>query len=210
MPEGNSFVTTDENASLTVYVQSGNNGRMEMVEYRGFDYTQFGGAAVYDEFRGQGETSIGGGKFICSSYVNSTELPVNIGWRTQNDSISIGQISEECSVSVTDGKSFYDGTSVLNGELTGADTAGKTLIPYDGLGALLVGHRVSLEGDIGVWFYMDLEQSLFESGNAVMRFTVPSGNDSFTVNIPVGEAKTEDVGGRTYYKFKCNVAVKDM
>ena len=76
----------------------------------------------------------------------------------------------------------------------------------DGIGAALAGHSISLEGDIGVNFYMALDPEIAQSETAYMQFTIPNGSKSETKTVFVKEAR-EDGG---YYIFKCSVAAKDM
>lgn len=193
-------------------------------------FGQNGGSFLSDTFNGQGTAYVRGGKFTCDSLTTdmglyiwggntdissisySGILPISLSWTDMSDSIRFGDIAADCSLMIADGKTFTDGAKTVTGELTGSDIAGKTLIPYDGLGVRLVGHRVSLEGDIGVWFYMDLDSSIAGSESAFMRFTVPEGDKTTTKDVFVKDVKnnTETIGGRTYYMFKCNVAAKDM
>jgi len=77
----------------------------------------------------------------------------------------------------------------------------------DGIGERLTGYSVSLEGDIGVNFYMELDESVAASENAYMQFTLPNGD---TPRVPVSEAAQKTVGGKTYYVFKCNVSATSL
>lgn len=91
----------------------------------------------------------------------------------------------------------------------------------DGIGAELVGHSISLDGDIGVNFYMELSPEIANSDSAYMQFNIPDTSEEYQsqtvyVNAKDGEdravAKTAYVSytGKTYYVFKCRVAAKDM
>lgn len=77
----------------------------------------------------------------------------------------------------------------------------------DGIGAKLAGHSISLDGNIGVNFYMELDESVIENKEAYMQFTLPNGD---TQNVNIGEAKTETVDEKQYYVFSCNVAPKEI
>ena len=82
-----------------------------------------------------------------------------------------------------------------------------------GIGAHLYGHSISLDGDIGVNFYMELDPAVAESDTAYMLFTVSKNDGSTeTKRVYVKEVldKTATVGDKTYYQFKCRVAAKDM
>ncbi|MCR5478733.1 MAG: leucine-rich repeat protein [Ruminococcus sp.] len=76
----------------------------------------------------------------------------------------------------------------------------------------LYGHSLSLDGDIGVNFYMDLDDSVKNSETAKMIFTVPNGSKTETQELFVKDVldKTATVDGTTYYQFKCKVSAKDM
>ncbi|MCQ2491083.1 MAG: hypothetical protein MJ079_05765 [Ruminococcus sp.] len=77
----------------------------------------------------------------------------------------------------------------------------------DGIGARLSGVSLSLDGSIGVNFYMQLAEEVLEDETAYMLFTLPNGEAS---EIKVSKAETKTVGGVTYYGFKCNVAATEM
>ena len=79
----------------------------------------------------------------------------------------------------------------------------------DGIGAKLAGYTISLNGNIGVNFYMTLDKTIRNDENAYMLFTLPNGN---TKKILVSEAEqnTELVYGKTYYVFSCEVSSKEM
>lgn len=81
----------------------------------------------------------------------------------------------------------------------------------DGIGARVAGYSLSLDGDIGVNFYMELDSSVAASETAYMRFTVPAEDEASAVkDVKVSDAKIKTDGGREYYIFKCNVAAKEM
>ncbi|HRR77304.1 MAG TPA: carbohydrate-binding domain-containing protein [Ruminococcus sp.] len=84
-----------------------------------------------------------------------------------------------------------------------------------GLGEHLYGHSITLDGGIGVNFYVELTDELLESKTAEMVFTVPNGTKTDTQTLLVKDVianKSNSVvsGGRTYYKFKCSISAKDM
>ena len=84
-----------------------------------------------------------------------------------------------------------------------------------GLGEHLYGHSITLDGSIGVNFYVELTDELLASDTAAMVFTVPSGNKTETQTLLVKDVIAQGsnkvvIGGKTYYKFKCSVSAKDM
>ena len=80
----------------------------------------------------------------------------------------------------------------------------------DGVGAELYGYTLSLDGDIGINFYMELSDAVAKSSTAKMHFTIPKNGDPDTKDIKVSEATQVEMGGKTYYVFKCQVAAKEM
>ncbi|MBP1535364.1 MAG: leucine-rich repeat protein [Ruminococcus sp.] len=85
----------------------------------------------------------------------------------------------------------------------------------DGIGAKLTGYSLSLDGDIGVNFYMELDEDVVADDGAYMLFTLPD-NSTQKVYVNAGEGRTaayKDITldpTKTYYVFKCNVAAKEM
>ena len=77
----------------------------------------------------------------------------------------------------------------------------------DGVGARLAGHSLSLTGNIGVNFYMELDSTVAANPNAYMHFTLPNGT---TQDVTVAEALKKTVSGKTYYVFQCETAAKEM
>ncbi len=112
-------------------------------------------------------------------------------------------------VTIADGKSFTDGTDIYNSE-TPSDTlealTDTMLIPYDGFGARLAGHTLSLDGDIGVNFYMMLSDAIAQSETTYMQLTIPTGDKTETKTVLVSEAEQRN----GCHVFKCSVAAKEM
>ena len=104
----------------------------------------------------------------------------------------------------TDGKNTYATDTLPTATANVTYTAVYSF--NNGVGARLVGHTLSLNGDIGVNFCMDLDPAIASSESAYMHFTIPNGNKTSAVDVPVSQATV--VGN--YYVFKCNVAAKDM
>lgn len=102
-------------------------------------------------------------------------------------------------------------TYTAKAEIGGETYTGTQSVFEDGVGTRLIGHSLSLEGDIGVNFYMELSDSVVaDKDKAYMHFAIPTGNITTEQNVLVKDAKTVDVNGKTYYVFKCNVAAKEM
>lgn len=81
------------------------------------------------------------------------------------------------------------------------------------------GHSLILGSDIGVNFYTQLDESILSDDGAYMLFTLPNGTTQ-KIYIKDAAAKdnrtddtviwTEELGGTTYYIFRCDVAAKEM
>ena len=84
------------------------------------------------------------------------------------------------------------------------DSCGKYM---DNIGARLAGHSLTLDGSVGVNFYMELSSEVTDDSSAYMEFTLPGGKTS---TVKVSEAPTEVISGTTYYKFKCQVNATAM
>ena len=81
----------------------------------------------------------------------------------------------------------------------------------DGLGSELVGHSISLDGDIAVNFYMQLSDYVIaHEETAYMHFAVPVENGTIEQKVYVRDAVKKEVNGKNYYVFKCRVAAKEM
>lgn len=71
----------------------------------------------------------------------------------------------------------------------------------------IAGYSLSLNGNIGVNFFMELDESVLSDSGAYMQFTLPDGNVS---EIPVSDAELRNLNGKDYYVFPCEVAAKEM
>lgn len=88
----------------------------------------------------------------------------------------------------------------------------------DGLGAKLAGYSLSLAGNIGVNFYMELSDAVAADEDAYMNFKLPNGTTSkvyVTGTHADGvtakkDSVTVDGESKEYYVFPCEVAAKEM
>ena len=86
----------------------------------------------------------------------------------------------------------------------------------DGIGAKLAGYSLSLTGNIGVNFYMELSNDIVSDESAYMNFILPNGTTSkvyVSGTHEDGSTATTDTtvkNGVTYYVFTCEVAAKEM
>lgn len=104
------------------------------------------------------------------------------------------------------------GTYILVANIQGTDnfnssSASKTIIIEPVLESLY-GHSLSLSGNIGINFYMDLDPSVITNyPNAYMLFTLPDGS---TRQVNLSEATQKVINEKTYYCFTCKVNSKQM
>lgn len=77
------------------------------------------------------------------------------------------------------------------------------------LNVTFVGSTITLNGNIGLNFYLDLDSAIVNSENAFVRFTLAN---SRTIEIPVSEGvvNTKVIAGKTLYVFTCEVYAKQM
>lgn len=86
----------------------------------------------------------------------------------------------------------------------------------DGIGAKLAGYSLSLAGNIGVNFYMELSDDIVSDESAYMNFTLPDGTTSkvyVSGTHEDGTTATTDTtvkDNTTYYVFTCEVTAKEM
>lgn len=76
-----------------------------------------------------------------------------------------------------------------------------------GISTRVIGYTLTLDGKIGVNFYMGLTDEIAGSETAYMRFVLPDGS---TCDVPVSDAKERVIDGKTYYVFSCYVAAYEM
>ena len=76
-----------------------------------------------------------------------------------------------------------------------------------GIGEKLAGYTLSLEGNIGVNFHMQLSDEVLNDDDAYMNFTLGGKN---YLQIPVKGVEPTIINGKECYVFKCTVPVKDM
>ncbi|MCQ2469898.1 MAG: hypothetical protein MJ100_08820 [Ruminococcus sp.] len=77
----------------------------------------------------------------------------------------------------------------------------------DGIGARLAGVSLSLDGSIGVNFYMELSENVIADENAYLLVTYPNGSDD---KMAVSDVKPINMNGKKYYIFQCKVAATEM
>ena len=98
------------------------------------------------------------------------------------------------------------------GEHSDADNDGKCDVCnaiIDGIGAKLAGYSLSLAGNIGVNFYMELSDKILTDEDAYMQITLPNGTVT-KVLVSDAQTNTEIKEGTTYYRFPCEVASYEM
>lgn len=82
----------------------------------------------------------------------------------------------------------------------------------DNVSARLIGHSITLDGSVGVNFYMELSKEVLEDNDAYMQFTIPGKDQAAAsiVDIKVSDAEPKTISGKTYYMFRCDVNAAQM
>lgn len=134
------------------------------------------------------------------------EKYIPLGYKLEQAKSSVYIIPNDSSFIFNEDKWSYDLLDKDGNSITGRVTLRYN--PYsDGIGEHLAGHSISLDGNIGVNFYMELDNSVIEDSKAFMKFTLPNGRIQA---VNVSDAKTDTIDGKTYYVFPCKVATKEM
>ena len=134
--------------------------------------------------------------------------PKNLTWKDLGCNDFSGEASSHTTICYVPSEHYskYNEYSQGNGKFSKVNVA---FAPID-LGAHLYGHSISLDGEIGVNFYMELSEPLKASTTAYMEFTVPGETETQKVYVKDVLENSETIGDKTYYKFKCRVTAKDV
>ncbi len=150
------------------------------------------------------------GVFTVTAGVLSVDLPIEF----------VGESEQEhtCDHSGNTNTDDGDCTTDVTCSACGAVIAeGNTTHAYDDgvctvcgtLNATLVGSDLTLDGNIGLNFYFELDEAIVSSGTALVRFTLENGK---VIEIPVSEGVLDitTVAGKTLYVFTCELNAKQM
>ena len=170
-------------------------------------------AGIGAGYRSYSDVVISGGTVTATGGNNSS----GIGGSGSNVTLTyiegVSITSAGYSGTVTLEKPFTDGTKVFEAGVISDNSAldSTTLTPSAGIGVSLVGHSISIDGDIGVNFFMELSDTVIShKDTAYMHFTIPVGDDTVEQDMLVKDALTKEWNDKTYYMFKCRVAAKEM
>ena len=128
--------------------------------------------------------------------------PDNLYWYCEDDCF-IRDYGTLCHVYSEKRDTFKDKFSDVNVSFVG-DLIGTNA------GVILAGHSLTLDGAVGVNFYMDLNEVVLSSDDAYMLFTLENGNTQKVYVKSQAKADTTTVPGKTMYVFSCRVAAKQM
>ena len=128
--------------------------------------------------------------------------------------VKIHKACNELEISATAVGDDYYKPSVASVKLKIFDKQEETPSPApdtkeDEFGAKLAGYTLSLKGNIGVNFYMELSDTILSDRGAYMKFTLPNGTTS-KVFVSEAEKNLTIKQGTTYYRFPCEVASYEM
>ena len=165
------------------------------------DRTDYGSCSV--SINGGQITANGG---VSSKCTDSRQGSIILNW-TDDSKASMSLTSDSYSGAVTLSKTFRDENGNIYGATDSADNsalAGKTLTPCEGIFA---GYSLSLGGDIGVNFYLDLPDEALAQGVRI-DFAWNGKTDSVTFDSNSTAETREGVAG--LYKATCNVCAAEM
>ncbi len=165
------------------------------------DRTDYGSCSV--SINGGQITANGG---VSSKCTDSRQGSIILNW-TDDSKASMSLTSDSYSGAVTLSKTFRDENGNIYGATYSADNsalAGKTLTPCEGIFA---GYSLSLGGDIGVNFYLDLPDEALAQGVRI-DFAWNGKTDSVTFDSNSTAETREGVVG--LYKATCNVCAAEM
>jgi len=136
--------------------------------------------------------------------VDAVANPVNstLIWKSSNPSIAT--VDEKGNV-----KGIALGTATITAETLHGVVASCEVTVTNGIGVVLAGYTLSLAGNIGVNFYMELEAPVAASETAYMEFILPNGSKE-QVLVKDAMKDTELADGKTYHVFSCEVASDEM
>ena len=165
------------------------------------DRTDYGSCSV--SINGGQITANGG---VSSKCTDSRQGSIILNW-TDDSKASMSLTSDSYSGAVTLSKTFRDENGNIYGATDSADNsalAGRTLTPCEGIFA---GYSLSLGGDIGVNFYLDLPDEALAQGVRI-DFAWNGKTDSVTFDSNSTAETREGVAG--LYKATCNVCAAEM
>ena len=146
-----------------------------------------------------------------------SESDLNWNWAEDHLSATVTFNCEKCghkeTVDATITKTVDDAgmaTYTATAQFDGKSYTDSVTDYADDLGVRVIGHSISLEGDIGVNFYMELSDAVADSDTAYMHFTIPKNGEPDTQDIKVSDARKVESDDKTYYVFNCQVAAKEM
>ena len=153
-------------------------------------------------------TSIGKGAFGLCENIAEIRLKVNTDVFTTNLTSIFPSTINACIYVPGEYDSAYVSLFASFQNISLYDFNGKVIIAQLGGGTHLYGYSLSLDGSIGVNFYMKLSDEVLNNNDtAYMRFTVNGNVNGKEQIVPVKDLTPNKEG---YYIFRCNVVAKEM
>lgn len=179
------------------------------------------------------------GRFIGSAYSDfSIKNCYKTGYIESNNSmynkpydgadLVWGQTIGTDSYPVLGGKTVYYGTNCAGTNLYSNETVssehnfislnGKCTVcgVYEDEMSALYGHSITLDGKVGLNYFMEIDDD-YANENTTMNFSVinydfETGqlNELYSQSLPLTDDTKVIYDGKTYYKFTCNLAAKEM
>lgn len=156
------------------------------------------------------------------------EVAYLLNGNTSDGDLAWGQELGTDSYPVLGGKTVYYGTNCaatnlysnepVSGEHNFISMNGKCTVCglYEDEMSALYGHSITLDGKVGLNYFMEINDD-YAKENTTMNFSVINydsetgqQNVLYTQSVPLTDDTKVIYDGKTYYKFTCNLAAKEM
>ena len=123
-------------------------------------------------------------------------------------------ITNQCNVSFSNNTEAGTAIVTITAKEDSTEYAGTTSTTFkiwhdDNTGTHFYGYALTLSGNIGLKFYLELDDAVLNDNNAFMRFNLPNGiSDVYVKDIK--DTSHEEIEGKTYYIFRCEVNAMNM
>lgn len=206
--------------------------------YKGVAIGQSGSDMVIDNFYysdadlplysgGQAITSQDTGVKTAEQFA-SGEVAYLLNGNTSDGELAWGQELGTDSYPVLGGKTVYRGTNCAGTKLysnepvtadhdfTSADGKCTVCGAYEDAMSALYGYSITLDGKVGLNYFMEIDDD-YANENTTMNFSVINNvsetgepNVLYSQSVPLTDAAKVICDGKTYYKFTCSLAAKEM
>lgn len=156
---------------------------------------------------------------ICGNVLTDAQkIWFKVAVTKDEENVCTWHIKVSCSAIGKEDLVFADDTKYMHMDPDNDGKCNTCDLFLDGIGAHLAGYTLSLNGNIGVNFYMELTDDVASDESAYMSFTLPNGAISKVYTCGTHEdgitaqkaSVSLDGAEKEYYVFACEVAAKEM